>query len=128
VQVVLGNDNPQPEQPTQRAIGPSLRKLLAGPFRWKHYWEVSCQAASVAQGRPARLQVTKERRLEIEFISATEREVRLYVDGQLTRSAKGPVSNHEMAIHGWDGDQKQSWFVVIREDKPRYDEQVTPPK
>ena len=128
VQVVVGNDNPKPEKPTQRAIGPSLHTLLAGPFRWQHYWEVSCHEVTVAPGRPASLQVTKERKLEIEFITPTRREVRLYVDGKLTRSSKRPVSNHKMAVHGWDGDQKQSWFVVIREDKPTYDEPAKPSK
>jgi hypothetical protein len=76
----------------------------------------------VAQGRPARLQVTKERKLEVAFVSPTQREVRLYHNDKLARKSKRPISNTSMFIHAWDGDRSQTWFVVIRLDQPQYED------
>ncbi len=123
IQVVQGSDSPTPKRPGLHAIGPNLHARLARIFRWQHYWEVSCREVTVAAGWPASLQVTRQRRLEIEFVPPHQREVRLYRDGALTRRLRCSLDHRGMAIQGWDGEERQMWFVVIRDDPPQYDEQ-----
>jgi hypothetical protein len=111
VVLVRGTDNQiAPEHGAKPASTRVAERL--NHFRWKHYWEVRREEVPVSAGRPAKLQLTKERALGLAMVGS-QVEMHLYRDGKLVRTAKQKVPSAGCEIMGGT-DEKDSWFVVIR--------------
>jgi hypothetical protein len=119
-QVIRGTDQDKPPQAGWRPVGSKLSSRLCPKFRWKHYWEVSRRAVNVQPGKPARIRVSPEREVEIELRDSGESEIRLYSAGKLARKSRQSVESH-MTIMGGGWDESESWFIVVRRDKPTVD-------
>lgn len=119
-QVIRGSDQAKPPQADWKPIGPKLSSRLCPQFRWNHYWEVSRQAVHVHPGKPARIKAAPDREIEIELRGSGESEIRLYTSGKLVRKSRHSAES-KMAIMGGAGDASESWFIVVRRDKPTVD-------
>ena len=118
VQLIWGTNGEKPPECPFRAVGPRLEKKLSRVFQWKHYWEVNCQEVTVSKGKLGKLRLSDKCQVEIEFVSDQLREVRLYGKGKHVESSRRPIDRKGMSIHGGGTQVGDSWFVVIREDKP----------
>jgi len=118
VQLIRGTDHEGRQEPTWKPIGPKLSQRLSPVFRWKRYYEVNCQPISIELGRVSRSRLSDIRQVEIEPLNASEMEIRLYRDGKLTQTSR-QLMHTRMAIMGGDRIQNDSWFVVVRRDKPQ---------
>jgi hypothetical protein len=119
-QLIRGTDREMPEQVGWKPAGPKLSKQLSPKFRWKNYWEVSRHTISVQAGKVSRTCLNPEREIEIHLRGANEYEVRLFVKGQLTCRSKQSMQSG-MSITGGARENDESWFVVVRRDKPTVD-------
>ena len=119
-QLIRGTDREMPEQIGWRPAGPKLSKQLSPKFRWKNYWEVSRHTISVQAGKVSRTRLNPEREIEIDLRGSKEYEVRLFVKGQLTCRSKQSMQSG-MSITGGARENNESWFVVVRRDKPTVD-------
>ena len=117
VQVIRGTDSDKPPTPEAKAIGPRLSGKLAPVFRWKSYWEVKRLNVSLAKGKFERVKLPGGLDVEIDRANEGKREVHLYRNGKLTRKLTQPA-NKTMTIIGGMAEPDNSWFVVVRRDKP----------
>ena len=117
VQLIRGTDKPQPEKTHWKPIGPKLAEKLGPVFRWPHYYEVRRETAKIYPDKVSRVSLADDRVLEIELLKG-QSELRLYRNGKLARRSRQPFDS-KLAIMGGDGEQDQSWFVVVRKDKPK---------
>jgi hypothetical protein len=118
IQLIRGTDQERRHEASWKPIGPKLTSRLSPVFRWKNYWEVTCQAVSVETGRVKRCRLSDVRDIEIERISPAEIEIRLYLKAKLMEKTRQLVRTH-MGIMGGERTKDESWFVVVRRDKPQ---------
>jgi len=118
VQLIRGTDQDRRQEASWKPVGPKLSQRLSPVFRWKRYYEVNCQPISVELGKISRSRLSDVRQVEIEPINSSEMEIRLYRDGKLTQTSR-QLTHTRMAIMGGDRTQNESWFVVVRRDKPQ---------
>ena len=117
VQLIRGTDQERGQEAAWKPIGPKLTSRLSPVFRWKHYWEVHRQAIPVQQKKVRRYHLSDVREVEIELLSPAEIEIRLYLKGKLMEKSRQLTQTH-MGIIGGDRIGDESWFVVVRRDKP----------
>jgi hypothetical protein len=117
VQVILGCDQDKPAQPSYKEIGPKLSAKLSPVFRWKHYWETERKKIEFDPTKVTKVALANQRTLEIERLKSGEFEVRLIRRTGLVTKARQP-SKGGMAILGGEESSKDSFFVVVRADKP----------
>jgi len=124
VQFVIGGDQDKLPFASAKPIGPKLEKKLRGVFRWKRYWEVNRDSVVLASGQMARRKVSSDREVEIERLDSEKFAVRIYHDGKLTRNRTQP-SEGAFCITGGGAGADQSWFIVVRRDRPVPNVQAT---
>lgn len=117
VQFVLGQDRDNMQAANAKPIGPKLEEKLHGVFRWKRYWELNRDTVVLGPGQVARRKVSTDREVEIEQLDSEKFTVRIYVEGKLTRSRTQP-SEGAFCITGGSAGADQSWFIIVRRDKP----------
>src|SRR5437763_2282870 len=118
VQLIRGTDQERRQEASWKPIGAKLSQRLSPIFRWKKYWEVNCQPISVEMGKISRSRLSDVRQVEIEPITPSEIEIRLFLKGKLMEKSRQLAQAH-MAIMGGDRTKDESWFVVVRSDKPQ---------
>ena len=119
VQFIWGTDQARPAH--SREIGPKLSRKLSPVFRWKHYWELDRRKVVVRSQNTTRVDLPRDRKLEIEFVRPEEIEIRLCRrTGLITKTRQ--VINGKMAILGGEEESKDSFFVVVRQDEPHASE------
>src|SRR5262245_17520586 len=119
-QLIRGTDREMPEKVSWKPAGPKLSKQLSPKFRWKNYWEVSRHVIPVQAGKVSRIRLNADREIEIDLRGGKEYEVRLFVKGQLTCRSKQSLQSG-MSITGGARENNESWWVVVRRDKPTMD-------
>jgi hypothetical protein len=117
VQLVQGTDGDTPPAAGATLVGDTLGHRLQ-MFRWKNYWEVKRQKVELTAGARTRRHLTRQRDVEIALTTPTNMTVCIYMDGMLTRKRAQPV-NTAFYIAGGDNAEAQSWFIVVRRDKPQ---------
>lgn len=115
-QLIRGTDTEKPAQSTWKPVGPKLSKQLSPKFRWTNYWEVSRRATSVVPGKITRLRLAPDREIELELREA-DYEVRIFNGGKLSRRSRQKLES-KMSIMGGGLEEKESWFIVVRQDPP----------
>jgi hypothetical protein len=117
LQLIRGNDQDTPPTADAKAIGPKLDEKLRSVFKWKRYWELERDSVVVKPGQKARKRMSPEREVEIELWDSGRMAVRIYLNGRLTRSRTQPTGAAFYVASG-DKGEAQSWFIVVRRDRP----------
>jgi hypothetical protein len=118
VQLIRGTDQDRVQEALWKPIGPKLSSRLSPVFRWKNYWEVHREAIPVQAKKVRRYRLSDVREVEIQLINPAEIEIRLYLKGKLMEKSRQLVRTH-MGIIGGDRIGDESWFVVVRRDRPQ---------
>jgi hypothetical protein len=116
VQLIRGTEDNKPPEPQAKLAGPEVSRRLQ-MFKWKNYWELAQRTVVVEQGGKTRQRMTPKREVQIELGPAREVTYCIYADGKLTRRRKQSLDT-PFYIAGGDKDATQSWFIVVRRDKP----------
>ena len=112
-----GNDEDRPPAPESRPIGAKLDHRLRSVWKWKHYWELKRDSAVVKPGQRVRRRMSAECEVELELADLRSMTARIYFNGRLTRSRTQPAEGAFYIAGGGEG-QDQSWFIVVRRDRP----------
>jgi len=116
LQLIRGTDDDKPPAPQARLAGPELSHRLQ-MFRWKNYWEINRGTVVLDTGGKSRQRMSEQQEVEIALTAPREMTVCIYSDGKLTRRRKQSVDT-PFYIVGGNNDAAQSWFIVVRRDKP----------
>ena len=117
LQLVRGSDQDTAPTPDARPIELKLSNRLHSVLKWKNYWELKRDFIVVSQGQKLRRRLSPEREVEIEFLDPQQLAARIYVNGKLTQCRKQPAKA-AFYVAGGDQGADQSWFIVVREDRP----------
>jgi hypothetical protein len=116
LQLIRGTDDDKPPAPEARLAGSELSRRLR-MFKWKNYWELNRRTVVLGAGGKSRQRMSAKREVEIALTAPHEVTVAIYADGKLTRRRKQSVDT-TFYIEGGDNNATQSWFIVVRRDKP----------
>jgi hypothetical protein len=117
VQLIQGTDTQNPPAAGATLIGDALGQRLQ-MFKWKNYWELKRQTVHLNIGEKTRRHLTSKREVEIALPTPNDMTVCIYIEGKLTRKRTQRVKT-AFYIAGGEKDDTQSWFIVIRRDKPQ---------
>ena len=117
LQLIRGNDQDTPPTADARPIGPKLSEDLHSVFKWRRYWELKRDSVVVRPGQKVRRRMSPEREVEIELLDSQRMAARIYLNGKLTRSRTQPAEG-AFYVAGGDKGEGQSWFIVLRWDRP----------
>ena len=117
LQLIRGNDQDTPPIADAKPIGPKLSEKLRSVCKWKSYWELKRDSVVVKPGQTVRKRLSPEREVEIELWDSQRMATRIYTNGKLTRSRTQPAEA-AFFIAGGDKGEHQSWFIVVRRDRP----------
>lgn len=120
VQLIWGTNYKKPEAADFRPVGSKLKEELSRVFQWKQYWEANSKEVIVSPGKPVRTRLSPECEVEIELVSAVDRETRIFGKGILVTRSRRNIHCRNFAIHGGGSVSGSSWFVVVREDEPKH--------
>jgi hypothetical protein len=116
IQLVRGTDGVASTPAGVRKVGPKLERQFHRMFRDKAYWEITCRQLNVAPGHSCKIELDNGREVEISLTS-TKRTVTTFFKGQLVDRARIP-RGEAMTVIGSGQEEGNSWFVVVRRDKP----------
>jgi hypothetical protein len=116
-QMICGSDRELPLKGDFKAVGPKLRNQLEAKFRWKNWAEVSRGKCIVATNMTASIRLPEQREMQLHLINPKTLEARLYRGKDLVRTTR-ENANAESVIMGGDQGKDESWFIIIRRDKP----------
>ena len=116
VQLIRGTDDSKPPSADAKPAGAQVTRRLQ-MFKWKNYWEISRKTVAVNPGGKTRQPLAPQREVEIAVGATNDMTISIYADGKLARKRKQPVTT-PFYISGGDKEGNQSWFIVVRRDKP----------
>jgi hypothetical protein len=119
IQLIKATNESEPPQKGAKAVGSKVGEKLS-PLRWKHYWETERRDITIKDQKPAKIQLTGDRSVEVVPAADGKIEVRLYRGKQLARKSCHKSHDRMMAIFGGDEGEK-AWFVVVRREEPQYE-------
>ena len=120
VQFIWATDQERPSGTNYREVGPKLTRKLS-PLRWKHYWEVEQKQIGVRSQHATRVNLPRQRKVEIELLKTGDVDVRLYRRTGLVTKTRQTI-NGKMAILGGEEENKDYFFLVVRSDEPQHGE------
>ena len=116
LQLIRGTEDAKPPAAEAKLAGPEVSRRLQ-MFKWKNYWEMARRTVVVQDGGKTRQRMSPQREVEIQLSAPHEVTFCIYADGKLTRRRKQSLDT-PFYIAGGDKDATQSWFIVVRRDKP----------
>lgn len=116
LQLIRGTAGDKPPAADATPAGPQVSRRLE-MFKWKNYWEMARRTVVLPEGGKIRQRMSREREVEIDLTSPNEMTVCIYANGNLTRRRRQSLDT-PFYIAGGDKDASQSWFIVVRRDKP----------
>ena len=116
-QLICGSDRPLPAKGDTREVGPKLRSQLEAKFRWKNYAEISRGQCTLSANKTTSIKLPENREMQLQLVSAKTLEARLYRGRDLVRKTRENASSDSL-IMGGDQGRDESWFIVIRRDRP----------
>lgn len=116
-QLIAGSDRALPIKGETKAVGPKLRNQLEARFRWKNYAEISRGECTLNANKTETVKFPEKREMQLQLVNPKTLEARLYRGHELVRKTRENADAPSM-IMGGDQGKNESWFIVIRRDKP----------
>ncbi len=116
VQLVRATDTSESLPPGSAPVSPELSRMLHGPLKWRHYWNVCERRVQLEEGRAKRIPLTNAREVEIDLTSGGKRTVTAFQGGKAVARSEIPRGGG-ISLIGGPRDASSGWFVVVRRDK-----------
>lgn len=117
--LLWGTNGGKPADKNLRPIEPDLEKRLRRVFKWQSYFEIERKEFGVTAGKTAKIEMSKECRLEVNRLSGEEFEIQLYGKGVLVVTKRQRIVPGETVVLGGDDKNDNAWFVVVSLPKPK---------
>ncbi len=113
VQVIRGTDSDQPPEPGIKKAGLKLSETLRCTLKWKNYWEIENKRVEVLPGHIGKVQLSREREVEINLRNSNTRTVAVFQKGKLLERTSVPQGDG-ITLIGANRDENSVWFVAVR--------------
>jgi len=117
-ELVWGTNGEKPADKELKPISPELEKRLRKIFKWKNYFGIERKEFVVTAAKPAKVEMSKECRLEVTRTAGDEFEIQLFGKGQLVVRKRQRIVAGEAVVLGGDDKNDNAWFVVVNFAKP----------
>jgi hypothetical protein len=112
-ELVWGTNGDKPSEKDFKPISPDLEKRLHRTFKWKNYLLIERKDFAVPDAKTARVEMSKECRLEVTRSGAEEYEIQLFGKGKLVIKKRQRIVAGESIVLGGDDKNDDAWFVVV---------------
>lgn len=115
VQAVLvwGTDEAKPTGKSLKEVDAKLREKLGNIFKWKNYFEVSRQSASVPPAKVQSLKLSDDCSVEVKILPDNVAEVKLMGKGKAIVTRRHSLAKPDALVLAGDDKNKTAWFVVL---------------
>jgi hypothetical protein len=111
--LVWGTNEEKPADRELKPISEDIEKRLRRIFKWRSYFQIERKDFGVATGKAAKVEMSKECRLEVARIGPEEFEIQLFGKGQLVVKKRQRIIAGETVVLGGDDKNDNAWFVVV---------------
>ena len=116
VQAVLiwGTDEAKPTGKNLKEVDSKLRDRLANVFKWKNYFEVNRQTATLqSSAKVQTIKLSEECSVEVKLLPENVAEVKLIGKGKAMVTRRHSLSKPDALVLAGDDKNKTAWFVVL---------------
>ena len=115
VQAVLvwGTDEAKPTGKNLKEVDAKLGEKLGNIFKWKNYFEVSRQTASVPLAKAQSLKLSDDCSVEVKILPDNVAEVKLMGKGKAIVTRRHSFAKPDALVLAGDDKNKTAWFVVL---------------
>ncbi|MCC6235485.1 MAG: hypothetical protein IT580_22805 [Verrucomicrobiales bacterium] len=117
-QLLWGTNGEKPAGKELKPVEGELDRRLRRVFKWKSYFEIERKAFATPVGKPTKVDMSKECRLEVLNVSGDEFEIQLFGKGVLVVKKRQRIVAGETVVLGGDDKNDNAWFVVLGMAKP----------
>lgn len=112
--LVWGTDEAKPTGKNLKEVDARLRDRLANVFKWKNYFEVNRQAATLpAVAKAQSLKLSDECSVEVKLLPENVVEVKLMGKGKALVTRRHSLAKSDALVLAGDDKNKTAWFVVL---------------
>ena len=100
--------------PKCKPVDAELAAKLHGMFKWKNYFEITNQIASIPLNQSRDLKMSDECTLEIRNLGAARVEVKCIGRGKEVVTGAHTLDAHGWLVLGGNADNNTAWFIGLR--------------
>ena len=100
-----------------RTVEPETAGKLAKVFKWQSYYEVSRTNFTVSAGGTKKVVMSPKCDIEVEYLGASNVNVRLYGKGKMVVCKRQTISPGELAVVAGPDKNDTAWFVVLKRER-----------
>lgn len=115
--LIWGANGEKPNDPKVQAVDTETATKLAKVFKWQSYYEVSRTNFVVVAGSSRRIQLSPKCDVEVEYLGASNVNVKLYGKGKMVVCKRQTITTGELAVVAGPDKDDTAWFVVLRREK-----------
>jgi hypothetical protein len=112
-QLIWGTNDDTSPNPNHKEIDAALHKKLSGIFKWKSYFEVHNQLASIPPKGMKRLKLSPKCEVEIKNLGGGQIAAKLFGEGKLQADHRYNTARKEPLVLGSEDKNKTAWFVIL---------------
>ena len=117
---LIWGTNDDAEHPKHKLLDdPKLTDYLRGIFKWKRYYEITNQVASISGNATKTLTMSRKCSLKIKNLGNSRIEVDLYGEGKLTSRGVHSLPPGERVALGGTAKNDTAWFIVLQSADPK---------
>lgn len=117
-ELLWGTDAEKPAGKDFKPVAAEIERKLRKIFKWKHYFSIERKVFEVAAAKPAKVEMSKDCRIEISALPDAEFEIQLFGKGKLVVKKRQRIQPGETVLLGGDDKNDESWWVVVALAKP----------
>ena len=118
--LVWGTNDENSPNPAHKPVEPALdRKLSKSPYKWKHYFEVNRQRATIAPNASKKIAMSDKCSLEVKNVGDSRIEVKLYGEGKQVCRQVEALPPGDTLILGGDAKNDTAWLVILKRVSPK---------
>jgi len=112
--LVWGTDDDK-DDATRKPVDSELASKLHGTFKWKNYYEITNQTASIPLNQSCDLKMSDRCTLQIKNLGGSRIEINCIGQGKTVCKGASTLVPPQWLILGGDATNKTAWFVGLRE-------------
>ena len=113
LKLIWGTDGPTSPDPTHKKVDEATATKLRKVFKWKNYFEVNRQTASIPSRSTRQIPMSKKCTIEITEMAGPAVEVTLIGEGKPVNKTTRHLAKGEWFTIGGEDKNGSAWFVIV---------------